>query len=59
MGAIKRERKKYEENKKYREYETSLIHAMYDSGYRISEIAYQLDIPVRTVYNRLGLISSK
>ena len=58
MGILEDRRRKNEERKQYREHETSLIHAMYDSGYRVNEIAFQLNIPVRTVYHRLGFGST-
>ena len=47
--------KQQEENKRKRvEYQKSLIWAMYDSGYDISEIADQVGISMLTVKRRLG-----
>ena len=43
-----------EENKKFIEYQKSLICAMFDSGYRTDEIAKQLKIPELIVKLNLG-----
>lgn len=55
MGIIGEKWTKSKRTKENRENENSLIWAMYDSGYKVSEIANQLDLPLRTVYLRLGL----
>ena len=47
--------KQQEENKRKRaEYQNSLIWAMYDSGYDISDIADQVGVSMLMVKHRLG-----